>query len=942
MFRIPKRGSKPSKQAVPPPATTPAPSQAGPAIGAVLVNSIRLGAEQVAMLEEGLQQGLAFYREYNEARLKLAFGSFDEDMRKAFFEIVYLLHVNNPTLSSVNYTAKRSELRNGVPKMVEVTEQADLYVAGAPSGVKGINMLSTTFRGDFESFTKSTFGGGLPEGINHATAPIVCLQSIGSIGTIGHKSNDSDLDLQVVYNLFPDTYDLSLWNQGRIREALKVEQGWWANHVAKARKLKKSDLQRPEVKRDLGVRAMKRVVKDYPQLIGYLTADPKEFFRELVGAGARRLRDRMLDELLRLVKRHARLTTARGINEKETLLKQRVQRIQSYVNRKYPTAEIYMFLCSLQRYRAGKYASSLEFKESSGSGYELILNYETLMPGIQFSSTIPSHFAFPAAVNNDGVLFEQLHDYMQIGALESFKSVAPKLVNLGHAPLLDPDYVARHEGAVYWEAFKASSGNLPKATLNLLRFEMLLEPKFQQTNVQLIKQPDALNHLITPRPTDKTAAELATSVERSGLPTAYLLAIEQAHPLLLLDPWWLRYKALKIGYCEPAGVAGVDEEQRDLLSRVIDLAFALHVRVSDVFRKPGDQRAFASHREQVLLEFLSSAFPPKTAVRKSLQYIFAGDIEAVGRFENDLRELFRKSLHRCQEKIAARGHQDLHKGSEEIKLWSHYYHENFEPKKNVVRKTIMKHLTFARGRVRIGFVPGEGWYFKSIQKLSGVGKRFDTFGILDHLPEEIILVERTTFIAGLATCIVNGYYGIINVGQLKQSRTMLEFDGRHMDMGNRLDNEAAFLRPDHVERIFNRIYDFFPQEAHHYTDSIRVERKVKRIFVFVNLWKFGRLSILYRDNLNTWFTDEFDHPELVERAEVLRADPEAFFASASLHESLDRFLMSQRLYFSELEVATWVNPNSLHTPHSRSQPEVEERDLTQAFEAALLKYQKVK
>ncbi|MBI3993653.1 MAG: hypothetical protein HY342_10290, partial [Candidatus Lambdaproteobacteria bacterium] len=503
-------------------------------------------------------------------------------------------------------------------------------------------------------------------------------------------------------------------------------------------------------------------------------------------------------------------------------------------------------------------------------------------------------------------------------------------------------YTARHEGAVYWEAFKASSGNLPKATLNLLRFEMLLETKFQRTTIQLIKQPDALDALVTPRPTDKTNAELAAMVEQRGLATAYLLAMEEAHPLLRQDPWWLRYKALKIGFCEPAGVEGVDEEQRDRLSRVIDLAFALHVRVSDVFRKPGDQRSFSSHREQVLLDFLQQAFPPTSSARNNLQYIFAGDIEAVGRFENELRELFRLALRRCLEKIAQRGYQNLHKQSEEIKLWSHYYQENFEPKKNVVRKTIMKHLTFARGRVRLGYIPGEGWYFKSVQKQSGVGKRFDTFGILDHLPEEITLVEGTTFIAGLATCIVNGYYGIINPGQLKQSRTALEFDGRHMDLGSKLDNQAAFLRPDHVERIFNRIYDFFPPEAHHYTDSIRVERRVKRLLVFVNLWKFGRLSILYRDNLNTWFTDEFDHQGLVERAEALRADPEAFFASDALHESLDHFLMGQRLYFSELEVATWVNPNSLHTPHSRSQPEVEERDLAQAFQASLLKHQKHK
>ena len=79
----------------------------------------------------------------------------------------------------------------------------------------------------------------------------------------------------------------------------------------------------------------------------------------------------------------------------------RLALIQKYIEDKFPKAEIYMFGMSLDMYRAGRYMSSLDFKESSGSAYELILNYETLMPGIQFTPGVPAHFCFPTAVNND-------------------------------------------------------------------------------------------------------------------------------------------------------------------------------------------------------------------------------------------------------------------------------------------------------------------------------------------------------------------------------------------------------------------------------------------------------------------------------------------------------------------------------------------------------------
>ena len=79
--------------------------------------------------------------------------------------------------------------------------------------------------------------------------------------------------------------------------------------------------------------------------------------------------------------------------------------------------------------------------------------------------------------------------------VDIFNDITGRIINQGHTPDLQPSYVAEHYTAVYWEAFKASYGNLPKATLNLLRYETLLEAKLNKTIIQLIKDPQMLDKM---------------------------------------------------------------------------------------------------------------------------------------------------------------------------------------------------------------------------------------------------------------------------------------------------------------------------------------------------------------------------------------------------------------------------------------------------------------
>ena len=679
------------------------------------------------------------------------------------------------------------------------------------------------------------------------------------------------------------------------------------------------------------------MAKAYPGLHKYVVAGNGNLATDLNGPKGQAVRLGLINELMLLAQRHFRRGGATDNKKREALLNERIELIQQYISEKYPRAEIYMFACSLDMYRAGRYTSSLDFKESSGSAYELILNYETLMPGIQFTPAVPSHFVFPQLINNDPAFYQRLARYIQFDLIALYGGHSDRLVDIGNAPDPDMDYVVDHRGAVYWEAFKASSGNLPKATLNLLRYEMLLEKRYLITIIQIIKSPGALNDMASPMPTDMAKNRADLENEDAGVPNWVLLDLEQQHPRLLQDPWWLRYKALKIGFGELNGVAGLEETGRNRASKTIDLAFALHVRISDVFTKPGDTRKFSSHREQVLQNFLESAFPPGTRKRKYVEHIFAGDVRSVNQFESELRATFRMSLERTKQKISQFDIRQMRRESREVRLWHAFYEENFEPKANAVKRTIMNDLAISRGRLQIGHVIGEGWYFRSLQKASQIGKRFDTFGMLNHLPEEVILVEGVDFLIGLANCIVNGYYGILNRGSLKETRTALEFDGKNLDVGDKVDNALAFIRPDHVDRILDHVLAFFPHEHRNYTDFLEVDRRVERIFVFLNVWKFGRLSVLYRDNLGTIYCDEFDNEDMKKQASAFHADHIAMLKAKPLHEMLDGFLRYHGLYINEVELATWVNPNSTETKHLGGKMELKEQFLSDTFKEIIMK-----
>ena len=937
-----------------------------------LLSSIQLGENQKAELARSIEDGHAFFTKFNEGRMNLAFSSFSEDMKKALFEVIYFLHVNDPKYEYHLFPAKRIEKLHGVKKEVPYEESTCLFVPEAPAGVVGIENLSPQFKEEFTAFIEQELGGQITPA--EGFAPIYSISSLGSIGTVGHKKTASDLDLQVQYELSPFLLQASSLTDQHISHYSKGLIKFFAKKYAAQKKYTAQDLKDRIINAEVLKAGKVNFHKRFPLLFAGVVLQKKDVLRNIFRRPEQK--QALAHEVMDVAKLYFKIFLRKQVLAKEKLLNDKINRIQSYVQKKYPEAEVYLFAYSNDDYRDGKHGTTLDSKEASGSAYELILNYETLMPGIQFTPMIPIHFLMPFSVNNKRQKYERMIDYIRYNFTNQFDKYRERLVDLGATPPLTQEYMVAHSGAIYWESFKASSGNLPKAMLNLLRIEMLFDPRFNTSIIELIKNPKKLDDLIEDKTQkvededdyddddyddddydddeeddyddddddffDNFGAEEESGAEAAendvlgeddsvgSVTLQVLFSLEDKFPLLLADPWWLRYKALKIAF-GPACRVIKDPDEIALVSQIIDLGFALHIRVADVFNKPGANKKYTTHREQFMVDFLAKAFPPSR--RQRLEHIFIGEINAVLQFEKDLKFLFQRSMERVRTLVDVLPGKD-ESNQDEFKIWYYYYEKHFDPPENVVRRDILSHLKQARGRLQIGY-RDKKWFFKSLQKRVLEKSRYDTFGNLDHLPDEVELFDHKSFLHGIAHCIQNNYYGITGRGTLLESRTHLEFSVAHMKMGKLSADKYAFIRPDSVVRLFDKIDRAFPSQDYDYRDCIYKEREITNIFMCLNLLEYGRLSILYRDNMKTWFVDLFDHPEIEKRAFDYYEESEKMLNSPFLHQTLKQFFQKQKFRLNPQTKSTvyyWVNPNSIHTHHPPNKVTLKEKELAKEFE----------
>jgi len=247
---------------------------------ALFKNQITLNEESLNSLKSGLEHGLDHFNRFNENRLQLAFKSFDESMKIALYEIIYLLHVNEPFLENISFKTKKNENY----KEIEIKHDFNLYLKDAPCGVAGIDTLPDLFKDQFEDHILKVFDQkNIPKSTE---SPVTGIFSIGSIGTIGHKHLSSDLDLEILYRLTAFKVDTSGWNDQVFTNALQEEMNYFIQIIKKQQGIATDRRVNPELKNKLKRVALEKTNKKYPYLYAHLLSKKHNYLDvEFLGDG---------------------------------------------------------------------------------------------------------------------------------------------------------------------------------------------------------------------------------------------------------------------------------------------------------------------------------------------------------------------------------------------------------------------------------------------------------------------------------------------------------------------------------------------------------------------------------------------------------------------------------------------------------------------------------
>ncbi|MEE8434804.1 MAG: hypothetical protein V3S64_08460, partial [bacterium] len=155
------------------------------------------------------------------------------------------------------------------------------------------------------------------------------------------------------------------------------------------------------------------------------------------------------------------------------------------------------------------------------------------------------------------------------------------------------------------------------------------------------------------------------------------------------------------------------------------------------------------------------------------------------------------------------------------------------------------------------------------------------------------------------------YYGILDRDTPNERTTEIELNDKKLDQGNNIHNDLAALKRDQVNTLMKRLSDTFPYQAYDYMEILNTDRSVTGVFVMVNLWLFGQVSIIYRDNISTWYCHEFDVPGMLKNAQILTRDYDELTRFKPLFAVLADFFQKSQIDTQTADLHGWFNPNSL-------------------------------
>ncbi|MBL0690893.1 MAG: hypothetical protein JJV97_00960 [SAR324 cluster bacterium] len=858
-----------------------------------VISQSLFGQKLFGSLRHEIEQGIKQYSDFSQNRLKKAIQCFSPRMKQALYEIIFLLHYNDPSLAQhyVKVSAKELLARKATTSKIDF----NLYSRGVPAGVLGFDKLSQIFYKDMQEHIEQEFKVDISKIRQPAVCPIVSLASLGSIGTIAHKLEKSDLDLQIQYDIFPYLLGAGYCSDAFFEKMFYSVTQWYEN----TNKAKSGNAHNLE--------------SIFPLIFKF---QKKPFEVENLN-----IYFKLVNELTRMYDLYQNRVLYGQKMRLEKALQDRIKRILSYIKSKYSGEDIYFFAYSTENYRIGKHGSTLESKESSGSAYEKILTYDTLMPGIQYNSVVPSHFLFGDSINNNEPLYKALISCFRLRLFDGpmWKAIrfpAQLVIDLGNSPLLSNRYLSEHRGAIYWEAFKGSSGNLPKSFLNLLRLENLYgEDENRQSIIQLIKKPSAYRDLLAEV---KAKADKQSVLDPYGLgydeqdpfPLQDVYRIELQNPDLLYDPWWWRYKTIKIFY---TNINNLDYQTKQDISLMIDVCFTLHIGMDDIFLSHNVKlNATESARIRIINDFFENAFPALTEKRKFIEQVFLGDLSSVNHFETRLKKHFKNTISRI---LKDKSTSAITAREEEKEIWLQYYEQNFEPKEHQIPRNILSNIHKLKGRLQIKF-DDQKWHFKTIPAIKNNSLRFHVFGILKNQDKTVKLHVDDDMVRGLTYCIINNFYGAYAKQAIKMSTSLVEFNPQSFSGLSTHDQKHAKLTAELIEIMSGRIAARFPKMMVDYREVINSKFKVMEVIFLINVLVFGRIHAVYRDHMDNFYMVSFDHQKINQTAYKYLDKRDEFLAEDEIISSISKFVQKFSLGEKDLRweggtVSYWLNPLSV-------------------------------
>ena len=871
------------------------------------------------MLTKDMVAGLKFYQKFSNQRLKNAIRLFSPSMKKALYETLFLLHFNHPSFRNFHLPAKTSgdNQRAASNSKAEV----DLFVNNAPAGVLGFSNMSAIFFKDMQTHIQREYRVDIAQLPPLRNYPIVSICSLGSIGTIAHKLEKSDLDLQIQYDISPYLISEQHCNDSFFADALD-----FFRQQAKKQRAKLTT-------------AAFEFDKNFPLISRF--QKKKDLLKD-VGNFLK-----LSCEVTKLYDIYDQQFFAASRLSVEQRLQKRIKNIERFISSKYPDEDMHFFAYSTDNYRQGFHGSTLESKESSGSAYEKILTYDTLMPGIQYNSVVPSHFIFGDNINKNESLYQSIIACLRLrlfddGLAARLKLDPRRIVDLGATPELSRKYLDEHRGAIYWEAFKGSSGNLPKAFLNLLRLESLYsEGQNRQTVIRLIKEPDTYKNLLSEIKAKVDQESLKDPYglqydEQSPFPLHEVYRLETQNPDLLLDPWWIKYKVLKIFYWQ---ASFLDYNSKQDISLMIDTCFALHVGLDDIFMSQyTNLNEIESVRIRLLNDYFENAFPALTRKRDFIEKIFQGEVSNVNYFEDRLKKHFRDAISR----ILKQSGTAITAKAEEKRIWLQYYEQNFEPSKNQIPRNILSNINKASGRLQVRYQTDQ-WHFRTIRSFDQAKtSRFRVFGNPERLAAKVNLHHDHDLVRGLVYCIINKLYGSYERQNIKMSTSLIELLAHTYEDAMPPDVRYSKVNSKLLEMLATMVAGRFPVREVDYREAMQSGFFVTEIIFVINVLVFGRVQAIYRDRMDNYYQVTIDNKELNDasfkymgKVEVLEKNPQIIDSICQVLKKLNMLKDRSPADLADC-VSFWLNPLSFSNESNMRNDwldKIEQRINTNMYEA---------